>query len=380
MWRFVPVLSVCLLACGDNRAGSPESGLDAGPWQPAPHVPLPIVYPHTGTVLDSMQLVTLTYPGYDATGVLAFGDAMVGSEWYHAIGNEYGMSSAAAVQHKVLPAPPVPLTRSAIAAQILDLVSHNPDVIKPTFDKNEVLYLVYVPSGALRDSSLSGVRGYHDMLTVTGIEPQGPVRFPIAIVFDDGSLASTTLQAAHQVIDAVTNPYVKPNDGWYADPPDTDPWCRLRRRDIADLCEGEAAYVDNNTAYPRVYSNLAARAGNPPCAPPLAGDVWSDVTAEPSQIQYLSVGPAGGEIKFKLTGWSTSPLPDWKLHVRAAETSNLSIEDMDPHFAPGDTINNSATVQLTLRAPPDSVGATGAVEVLSGANQHPWAIAFVIKP
>jgi len=128
-----------------------------------------------------------------------------------------------------------------------------------------------------------------------------------------------------------------------------------------------------------VYSNAAARAGDPPCAPAMPGDVWSDVTAEPSQIQYLAVGAAGGEIRFKLTGWSTSPLPDWKLHIRAAETSNLQIEDMDPRFTPSDMINNSSTVLLTLRAPPDSVGATGAVEILSGDNQHPWAVAFVIK-
>jgi hypothetical protein len=379
MWRFVPVISVCLAACGDNRAGALDPGPDAGPWRTAAHVPLPSVIPHSGIVLGAMQLVTLTYPGYDATGVVAFSSAMVASEWYRSVGAEYKLMSAASVQHKVLPALPVPVTRDAIAAQILDLLGRSDDVVKPSFDNNQVMFLVYVPPGARRDPGLTGVRGYHDMLTGTGIQPQGAVRFPIAVVFDDGSLASTTMQAAHQVINAAANPYLKPNDGWYADPPDTDPWCRLRHRDIADLCEGEAAYIDGGTAYPRVYSNAAARAGVPPCAPAMPGDVWSDVTAEPSQIQYLAVGPAGGEIRFKLTGWSTSPLPDWKLHVRAAETSNLQIEDMNPRFSPSDMINNSVTVQLTLRAPPDSVNATGAVEILSGDNQHPWAVAFVIK-
>jgi hypothetical protein len=379
MWRFVPVISVCLAACGDNRAGAPDPGPDAGPWRTAAHAPLPSVLPHTLTVLGAMQLVTLTYPGYDAAGVVAFSDAMVASDWYTSVGPEYRLFTAASVQHKVLPALPVPVTRDAIAAQIIDLLGSSPDAVKPSFDNNQVLYLVYVPHGAPRDPTLSGVRGYHDMLTGTGIQPQGAVRFPIAVVFDDGSLESTTMQAAHQVINAAANPYLKPTDGWYADPPDTDPWCRLRHREIADLCEGEAAYVGTDgTAYPRVYSNAAARAGDPPCAPAMPGDVWSDVTAEPSQIQYLAVGAAGGEIRFKLTRWSTSPLPDWKLHIRAAETSNLQIEDMDPRFTPSDMINNSSTVLLTLRAPPDSVGATGAVEILSGDNQHPWAVAFVI--
>lgn len=377
MWRFVPVIPVCLVACGDNWAGPPQPGIDGGPWQTAPHAPMPVVYPHTSTVLSTMRLVTLTYPGYDASGMLRFADAMTASTWYRQIGEEYGMTSASAVQHNVLATPAVPVTRGVIASQVIDLISHTPGVVKPTVDKNEVLYLVVVPSTLTRSPALGSIRGYHEMLSANGVQPEGAVRFPIAVVFDDGDLGSTTLRAAHQVINAVTNPYAPPNDGWYADPPKTDPWCLLRR-EIADLCEGEAAYpdLDSEFAFPRVYSNLSARAGMPPCAPAMDGDVWSDVTAEPSQIQTI---PVNGEIKFRLTGWSTSPVADWKLHVRAADTSNLTIEEMDPHFSPGDVINNNVTVTLTLHAPPDSTGATGAVEVLSGANQHPWAVAFVVR-
>src|SRR5262249_44701744 len=174
----------------------------------------------------------------------------------------------------------------------------------------------------------ASLRGYHQMLTATGVQPQGAVKFPIAVVFDDGALSSTTLQAAHQVINAATNPYEVPNDGWYADPPQTDP-CGLLRREMADRCEGEPAYRDGDFAFPRAYSNIAARAGGPPCIPAVPGDSWSDVTAEPSQIQEIA---GNAEIKFRLTGWSTSPLPDWKLHVRAAQSSDLSIDEMEPRF------------------------------------------------
>ncbi|HEY6180416.1 MAG TPA: hypothetical protein VIX73_38500 [Kofleriaceae bacterium] len=375
MWRFVPVISACLVACGDNRAGPPDPGIDAGPWTTAAHAPMPTVFQHTGAVLTTMQMVTLTYPGYDATGVLQFGDAMVASSWYQAIGSEYNLASASAVQHKVLPAPAQALTIDAIKQQVIDFITVTSDVVKPTVDKNQVLYLIYVPKNLRPVGLPASLHGYHQMLTATGVQPQGAVKFPIAVVFDDGALSSTTLQAAHQVIDAATNPYDFPNDGWYADPPKTDPWCLLRR-EIADLCEGETAYRDGDFAFPRAYSNIAAKAGRPPCIPAVAGDSWSDVTAEPSQIQEI---PVNGEIKFRLTGWSTSPLPDWKLHVRAAQSSDLSIDEMEPHFAPTDMINNSVTVTLTLRAPPDSAGATGAVEVLSGASQHLWAVAFRVK-
>lgn len=371
MRRLVTALSACLLACGDNRPGPPELEPDAGPFQPAPHVPLPIVYPHTGIVLSSMQLVTITYVDYAAgPDVVAFGDALVGSSWYRTVGTEYGMASASHVQHVTLGAAPATLGRDQIAATIADLVAGDPDLVKPAAIDNQVLYLIYIPPSVARGSGLGAVRGYHEMLTVDG------VRFPIAVVFDDGKgLTATTMRAAHQVVNAATNPYVPPRDGYYADPPKTDPW-RLMRREIADLCEGEDAVIEGAFAFPRIYSNSAAIAGLPPCSPIMPGDSWSDVTAEPSQLQPVS---PGGSVKFRLTGWSTSPLPDWKVRVAAADSSNFSNDEMRPELS-SDTINNNVTVTLTLHVPVEaSSGAAGGVEVLSGSNQHPWAVGFLVR-
>ena len=141
------------------------------------------------------------------------------------------------------------------------------------------------------------------------------VRFPIAVVIDDGTgLTRTTVQAAHQVIDAATNPYLPPHDGWYADPPRTDPWSLLRR-EVADLCEGDDDVIEGRFAYPRVYSNIAA-ASMTPCIPVRPGDVYYDVSAEPSQIQKI---PPGGSFSIQLTGWSTSPLSAWKVKVRVPD-------------------------------------------------------------
>src|SRR5690349_21197237 len=80
MRRLVMVLSACLLACGDNQTGPPELQPDAG-FAPAPHAALPSVFEHTGAVLSEVQLVTITFAGYDITSdVVAFGDAMVASD------------------------------------------------------------------------------------------------------------------------------------------------------------------------------------------------------------------------------------------------------------------------------------------------------------
>src|SRR5215510_4795446 len=46
MRRFLAALSICLWACGDNRPPPPDAAMPEGPFQPAPHAPLPIVFPH----------------------------------------------------------------------------------------------------------------------------------------------------------------------------------------------------------------------------------------------------------------------------------------------------------------------------------------------
>ena len=43
-------------------------------------------------------------------------------------------------------------------------------------------------------------------------------------------------------------------------------------------------------------------------------------------------------------------------------------------------IENGETVTLTLHAPFEAApGTTGGVEVLSGVNEHPWAVGFVVR-
>jgi hypothetical protein len=369
MQRTAMALSACLWACGDNQTGPLDLQPDAG-FLPAPHAPLPTVFAHTGTVLSAMQLVTITYAGYGAgSDVVAFGDALVASSWYRTTGAEYGVSPASHRQQFVLGAPPDMLDRGQIAAQITELITGGA-VIAPDQADNQALYLLYVPASVKLGSDLVGVRGYHEMVSLDGM------RFPIAVAIDDGSgLAATTTQAAHQVIDAATDPYLRPNDGYYADPPETDPWSLLRR-EVADLCEGEDVVIEGRFAFPRVYSNTAAVASMTPCTPGRPGDVWYDVTADPPQIQ--TVAP-GGSFKFRLTGWSTGPLPSWHVRVRAAASSMLSQDEMRPELS-SDTINNGQTVTLVLHAPFEAApGTTGGVAVLSGANEHLWAVGFIVR-
>src|SRR5262249_52989906 len=156
------------------------------------------------------------------------------------------------------------------------------------------------------------------------------VQVPIAVVLDDGrGLAATTQEAAHQLIDAATDPCPPPMDGYYADPPMTDPWS-LIRSEISELCGGEAPIIEGSFAFPRVYSNHAAEARKSPCTPFVPDDAWSDVSAVPSTMQVV---PRGGSVTFRLTGWSTREIPDWQLSTQVSDHSELTLDEMSPSFS-----------------------------------------------
>jgi len=378
MWRLVMALGVCLWACGDNQLPSADAMLVAPPFQPAPHVPMPLAIPHAGTVLSNLHLVTITYQGYAAVDqVEAFGDAIVGSSWYTSVGAEYGIRAGSHAQKFRLGPAPASVTRAQIAAQIQQLIADG-SVLPPAATGNQFLYMIYIPSNVMRDQGLTGVRGYHDVLTLDAmaVPRLAGVQVPIAVVFDDNhGLAATTATAAHQLIDAVTDPYHRPMDGYYADPPMTDPWS-LIRGEVADLCNGEPPVVQDGFTLPRVYSNHAAEARKSPCTPFVPDDTWSDVSAVPSTMQVV---PRGGSVTFKLTGWSTSEVPDWKLSTQVSDRSELTLDQMRPTFS-SNMINNGVSVTLTLHVPANATtGTAGGVYVLSGENVRPWAVGILVE-
>lgn len=370
MRRLVTVLSAWLWACGDNGIVPADADWTAPPFRPAPHAPMPPVLPHAGIVLSEVQLVTLTFDDYPARAqVEAFGDVIVQSPWYQDVGMEYGVHAGAQVQKLGLGPTPTSITRGDIVSRVKQLITAGL-APRPTSSGNQLLYLVYVPPAVTRGPELEGLHGYHQMSTLDG------VRFAIAVVLDDGSgLASTTSTAAGQLINAATNPYDPPMDGYYTDPPMTDPWS-LVHGEVADLCDGEDPVLEGGFTVPRVYSSIAATAGAFPCKPVMANDAWTDVSPDSTKMQVI---PRGGSVTFKLTGWSTQELPDWTLRTQVADFSGLTEAEMRPELS-DDMINNSTSVLLTLHAPPTAEsGAACGVYVLSGANVRPWAVGFIVQ-
>jgi hypothetical protein len=327
---------------------------------------MPRILPHGGWVLSTFGLVTLTFDDYAPRAqVEAFGEAVVTSTWIATVCAEYGVRGGSHATHGSLGRAPPMLSRGDIAARVRALMTSG---LGPQPGDPPLIYLVYVPPDVARAADLS--RSYHEMIVAAG------ARATIAVALDDSAgIEATTIAAARELINAATNPYAPPFDGFYADPPMTDPWS-LVRGEVADLCAGEAPVSESGWALPRVYSGSAADAGRAPCAPFLGDDEWTNVTAEPSQVRTAA---RGSVLAFTLTGWSTRPVADWEIRTEAAERSALTAPQMRPTLSSG-TINNNTSVTLRLQVPRTAPsGVFGGVVVASGPSAHPWVVGFIVE-
>jgi hypothetical protein len=375
MRRQATVLSACIVlgACGDNFIERPDAAMSSE-FVPAPHAPMPSVLRHNGTVLANVRLVTLAFDGYDTAAVDRFGNAIVASSWYATVGAEYGIRAGNHIPTVTLGAAPASLTRDAIKQLLTRQIADDSRLPKPPVGNHQLLYMLYVPASVARGADLTGTPGYHHESEIE--LDDGDARFPYAVVLDDGrGPTALTAVAARLLINAVTNPFLPPDDGYYADPPKIDPWS-LVRREIADLCDGQKVVTEGDLTLPQVYSDLAAKAGKSPCKPSSPDAAWSDVSAEPSTMRAV---PRGSSVTFVLTGWSTQEVPAWELRTRVADFSDISEGEMRPLFS-DNVINNNMTVRLTLHVPLTAPSrAAGGVYVLSGENGHPWAVGFIVQ-
>ncbi len=360
-------------ACGGKSSGSgpdASTGPDGSGFPTAAHTPYPQAIPHGGKILPHLQLVTITYSDYKyGAMVQAFGDDIVQSTWYATVGAEYGVGAATHADKVVLGTSPPSITNTAILALIQQKIGDK-TLPQPMSEDNQYVYMIYIPSTVALGADLQGEYGHHGAAKFNGFD------YAYAVILDDDSgLGTTTSTAAHELVEAATDPYDPPIDGYYVDPPLPDPWY-LIAGEVADLCDGESLIKSGTWTVQRIYSNAAAAAGEAPCIPHDPDGNWSSVSADPAAMPTI---PAGGSATFTLTGWSLGALPDWTLQSYTGDYSDLSESDMSPTFS-AMTINNGGTVTLTLHAPANATsGELGGIYVLSGAAQRPWPVGFIVK-
>jgi hypothetical protein len=352
----------------DSGPGS-DGGNDGGAFTPAPHVPLPLLVFHNGTVFTHPQVVTVTWPEFAfESDAQAFGDGVVASQWLTTVSAEYGVTGATHLSKAMIDAG----TASITDAQLQGLLNASiaTGTLPSPLTTPQLLFLIFTPPGLALDASaitksgaLCGAYyGYHYFSSYDG------GRYAYAVSGDcDGQIGSITQLASHELLEATIDPF---NDGYFIDAPTTDDWVLFRGVESADLCQAVPSVTEFGYALERGWSNAAVDADLTPCVPVPAGEIpYSDVS--PAQGEVMAVD-AGDTVQVSLTGWAVAARADWPVSVQDWPAAAFLTH---PQLSVT-TMNNGTQATLTISVPPGTpAGQLGSAVVYSGStNGRYWPI------
>jgi len=362
-----------VLAAGTGSGCGDDGGAGAS-FETAPHLLFPQLQPHTGRVLRPLRLVTVAAQNDDlAPQLFAFADALVASNWYSAIGADYGLGMAGASRHVIGPA-----IASGTTMTNADMVSYITNAIAgggPQPDGNTV-YVLYLPAGAIfyyapddgPNTNCRFVGGFH--------LPYGPGGDAWAAVQRCPNIRTTlldqlTVTASHEVAESATDT----GNGWALSlgnlqPWMADVWLELEGRghvEAGDLCSG-TRIVEGAYTYQRIFSNAAAAAGGDPCVPALPLPYYSTSAPE------WTMAAAGQRVTIPVTGWSTAPTADWAVQAFADSRSAFATTPFSVALASATSARFGTTTYPTLD---NGAQAMLSVTVPSGTPSGAWQVVAI---
>jgi hypothetical protein len=173
------------------------------------------------------------------------------------------------------------------------------------------VYSFFIPPGTSFDDGTGSnccdrFDGYHDDFLVAGVDVAYAIQCMCGADFPPAGitpLQELTTTAAHEIVEAVTDP--RPEHGLaYGDvDPANEVWAYVTGGELADLCE----FVDTSfwTDAPsmtytiqRMWSNAAARAGTDPCVGEPTTPYYQAV---PEQPDGATIAPFGDNVATKAT-------------------------------------------------------------------------------
>ncbi len=404
---------------GDGAAEAAPEPPDDGPW-PASHFPLPLMVNQGGTVLAAPNIVTVTFAGNpDTAAVQTFDDTFAeGTTWWKAVSAGYGIGAATTGGHYVLPDTVSNTSLDDDQGQIGQLVTQAvASGALPMPDANTVFVLFFPSTTTITlqgGQNCSSFGAYHDSVDLT--TEGGMLQVVYAVIANcpaagatDQTMAETTDDVSHEVIEASTDPHSATgtatwsgyNDAWFRAPaaPGTVPPPSLL--EVADVCQRNGAVTDTmGNVLARSWVNAAAMASSDPCQPEAPGEIFYSVavptTTAPSEMVGVPASEGYIVVKRGTTTtvdsviFSEAKLPndvEVSVGVRGAQGTTA----LNPAIATGITTavtptagHNGMHVALTITvASTATVGDYGnATKVavraaLSSTDHHDWP--FIIR-
>lgn len=395
---FVLAPFAVMLACSGDSSSSSDGGPDATndvadasteTGYPAFAVDMPQIAKNQGAVLSAPVIATITWatdtnePTWEA-----FDDAIGASSYWNATTSEYGVGVATSgANNHVRMQQPLASTlsyddlQSYIIAKLQaadldggvdasgDGGAPDPTWPAPTLDGQnnaQTIYSLFVPSNVDVTDPGSGMGfceegglGYHDDVLIGG----RPTPYTVTLECSSQTLAQIEETAAHEAVEAATNPYPESTStlGYVHFDPAHLAWDLFTgyNDELADACQNwQDSYYQETGNFPywvqRSWSNHAALLGHDPCAPAPSGP-YHGMTLMPSEESPVTVNlsvigggnattqgfpvTVGQPLTFHVGFYSDAPDDAWTISYEFP--ADLQLSDM---FNP--VGNGAATVLL----------------------------------
>jgi hypothetical protein len=221
----------------------------------------------------------------NADRLAAMGDFLPGSQWLATVGAGYGVGLRGHTHFSIDAGSPTSFTRPELALRIAEGIDAG-EWPATWVDAGEPLWVVFYGPTTPGLDHFWGEHFADDRRVLAWIAPA-----------DDGGLERYERVFAHEVIEALTDPY---SDAWHG---------QTYESEVGDLCETVQVPDEAGFALPASWSNDASKAGLPPCQPAFGpyGTLWG-----PSQV---SLDP-GQSVELDFPAISGTGLSAWNVEVR----------------------------------------------------------------
>jgi hypothetical protein len=340
-------------ACSSPGGGAPDdAGSDAlshrpdgsagdagGGTYPAPHPAYAQLKSLGGSTLHTPKVRAVYFPGEPLKTQM---DALLGgiglSTYWEATTSEYSVGPLSAGPSIARTDSPPASTTSVDIETWLGSQLDGTHAGWGTADPSTI-YLLYYPGSTLvllgSRRSCKDLGGYHSEFTA------GTQQIPYAVVSECGTLADATQTTAHELVEAVTDPFPATKPAWMTLDQNHVTWSMLWGGEAGDLCFPSSA-LPTLGAYPVVstWSNASLAGGGPPCVP--------DDGPEP----YFNSAPVIGDSCFPTVDQTYVKSPCMRVPVGQTKTIEVDLFSMGPTSAPW-SVRTQALPQLDGTPPPN---------------------------
>jgi hypothetical protein len=388
----------------DSGTTSKDAGTkkDSGTTtQSTGEVPEPDVTYNGGNILDTPNIVTVTFDG-DAlrTTVENFGASITDTAWWDAVRDGYCDSRGKCIGRGTNGGT-VHLPSNAAGGSYSDSAAGGASTMKTFIDgyvtngtfpapTTNTLYVIYFPNTTTISldgtASCSTFGGYHNSMTSKG------VTFAYAILprCDQSTPTLTqqylTFAASHELIEAATDPFLSgnPSNPYGAFGSFTDAWDVLSGGEVGDRCvdmfangplKGEDVYTESGYTVQRTFSNKSSKAGHNPCVPANVGEVYFNVAPRGGDVVNVAVG---GTVSVAVDAFSDGPISTLSFGAQEVTADLQKGSNVLTVTADRATISSGETAFVTVKlnsSPSQGIAIVLLYAQAGNGTYHYWPLA-----